>query len=487
MVRLAQCNEHKVLSFYDLFFGREKAVWTRDVDHHAPQWLLDGLSARTGVPMPRLEALTLRSFEGFAYEALNAKGSTRWTMSVGVYHRERRLFGQQVCPCCLAEDEVPYLRLGWRLALATVCTLHKVHLVDRCGACAKPFALHRQDIGRTRRPVQRGWSHCLRCGHDLTTDVTASPGVEVEMQRDFDQILGQGHGRVGNEDVYSHLYFEGLGALVRGLERARQRGTLPAVEAEPPRSRATRLLAAHELVQQWPNRLLEFCSGIRRPYSLFIKDQPKLPYWLYSVLRGELSVISAPLLADEVDAIRGYVERRQVTVSSKTISTVSGRDVSRRSRYRRVGCDVGERLLASIDHRISEAEGTDRLVLLRDKVLITVGRCLALGLDGLSRLEVETYVNEFGPVSFWDGIDTRQDARNLLGWYARRVRPQWPHRLKTNAVFTTVAGNRMSTQAIGARFAMAVQQGMLTASVPHWRGWANPTRKHRLADAVQLA
>ena len=68
MIRLAHANRFKVHSFYSQFFGRERQVWTRDIDHFAPSWLLHGLSMRSGLSIERLERLTLRHLESTVFE-----------------------------------------------------------------------------------------------------------------------------------------------------------------------------------------------------------------------------------------------------------------------------------------------------------------------------------------------------------------------------------------------------------------------------------
>jgi len=63
MIRLAHGNGFKVHNFYSEYFGTDKQIWNRDIDHHAPQWLLDGLAERTGVRPQRIAQTTLRDFE----------------------------------------------------------------------------------------------------------------------------------------------------------------------------------------------------------------------------------------------------------------------------------------------------------------------------------------------------------------------------------------------------------------------------------------
>lgn len=83
MIRLAQDNGFKVHNFYALFFGRERQIWNRDIDHHAPTWLIDGLIAHTGTSKERIIQTTLRAFEPFVFERFNDMGVTKWVLPLG--------------------------------------------------------------------------------------------------------------------------------------------------------------------------------------------------------------------------------------------------------------------------------------------------------------------------------------------------------------------------------------------------------------------
>lgn len=479
MVRLAEGNFFKVSTFYDLFFGRDSMVWARDVDHHAPAWLLEGLSARTGLPQAKLEAMTLRHFEGAAYERLNPQGATRWVMSLGVFHRERRGFGQQFCACCLATDPTPHLRLRWRLSMSMVCTKHQVYLQDRCRGCGRSFVWHRRDVGSPTLPAKRSSSSaCPRCGHEMRDDAVAAEACDLRMQARIDTVLDDGYFVLGDGIVYSHLFFDGIAALVSGLARAGGTGQ-PSLDIDPPMVRARRLRPVFELLDVWPARFVARCQHIRRPYTTFTKDQDRVPYWLHDVLRREFSSIAAPLSHGEVEAIRSYTGRLVRHVSSKATSKVSGRDLSRYTIYRRVDDDAADLLLVSIDHRISEASGPARQVLLRDKAMLIAGRYLSLGYPDLAALQANAFPYGGEPLPTWEGVRTADEARVLLGWFGAAVRSKWPNTPTDGAMFLLQSGAPMSVQSIGARFQLAIDSARLWASVRNWSAWARPPRRLR--------
>ncbi len=122
--------------------------------------------------MSLLEKTTLRAFEGVVFEEVRVKVATRWVLPLGVYHRTRRLGGQQWCPRCLGEDAHPYYRLDWRLAFSTSCSKHGVILHDRCASCGDPAVPHRGVDPQ-----------CHRCGFDrreARTTVADSRALQLE-------------------------------------------------------------------------------------------------------------------------------------------------------------------------------------------------------------------------------------------------------------------------------------------------------------------
>ena len=160
MIRIAHGNGSKVHNFYAEFFGREKQIWNRDIDHHAPPWLLEALEECTGVRRERIEQTTLRNLESWVFEQFTENGITKGVLPLGIFHRTRRSFGQQFCPLCFREDPQPYLRRRWRLALTFICDRHRVFMQDRCPTCERPLMPHRSDFGVRLMPDAANMNDC---------------------------------------------------------------------------------------------------------------------------------------------------------------------------------------------------------------------------------------------------------------------------------------------------------------------------------------
>jgi hypothetical protein len=129
--------------------------WTRDGDLNASLALLLALARRTGTPIARIAATTLRSFEGVLDETISGEHQSPMVTPLGVRHRTRHAFGQHFCSECLAAPD-PYLRLTWRLRLFPVCTHHGTVLRDCCPSC-----------GGTYQPHRLGFRRCAYCRCDL--------------------------------------------------------------------------------------------------------------------------------------------------------------------------------------------------------------------------------------------------------------------------------------------------------------------------------
>ncbi|WP_374709612.1 TniQ family protein [Massilia scottii] len=175
LVRLARGHGLKVQTFCNAIFGEHLQVWNRDIDRLAPPWLLTELSIRTGTPYLVVAGTTLRTYESVLYRKFRPAGPLHWILLLKMYHRKRLGFGLQYCPTCLAEGDVPYFRKRWRVALSTVCSIHKTMLLDRCPSCEAAVAAHRIDFNRLDPLDEVPISFCHRCDFDLRTAPAAEP------------------------------------------------------------------------------------------------------------------------------------------------------------------------------------------------------------------------------------------------------------------------------------------------------------------------
>lgn len=475
MIRVARDNGFKVHSFYAAHFGRERQIWNRDIDHHAPAWLLDGLEVHTGVQRVRLEAMTLRAFESLVFERFNETGNTRFLMPLGIFHRTRRAYGQQFCPLCLTEDKTPYLRRRWRLALAVVCAQHGVLLQDRCGSCGSPLVPHRADMHtRSAFPQRNTLRQCGHCRQSVIASAEPAPQEAIDAQRCIDRALEQGFATLPNQGaIYSHLYFDGLRRLMIGMAAlGKFPGHIGSFERVGVGARLQRLQAAVQLADDWPNRFLGYCSQVKKPYSVFSKDAAEMPYWLASVLRQQLLARRAPVQRDEAEAIVTASERITGRSDTFTARQLSGRSIERALARPYVSDDTADMLVASLDQEVGRSSGSRRALLLRDKVMFITARCMRLSTPQLLALEPGAFVGvSCARFSFWDRVDTAAQAAAMLSWYLNRLRPQLVQDVGDLALFTAQGGVALKPNAVGSRFTRAVQEAGLSRCIPSWSHW----------------
>lgn len=477
MIRLAHGNGFKVHSFYSEFFGTKRQVWTRDIDHHAPQWLLRGLAERTGVSFQRVVQTVLRDLESWAFEDFIENGITRWVLPLGIFHRTRRSYGQQFCPLCFCEDAQPYLRRSWRLALTVVCVRHGVLMQDRCVSCGYPLAPHRSDFGSRRGvPDKTTMSRCHKCRCSLGVSATPADPLLIQMQQAINQALQSGYVKLGESCVYAPQYFEGLRRLMRIVpseEASFKRRSI--FELSSISQRTLLLQFSMQLVVNWPCRLLQRCKEIPHAYTTLSVGGGAIPYWLHSVLRWNIYSGRADISKDEVMAMMHVVEQHgSLGSASHRVKKIWGRDIRHLApRDPSVDDVTADMLIAALNQEISRANIQKRNLLLRDKVMFIAARCLKLTPTKLTQLKVtNTNVSTNGgeEFSFGTPVKTAEQAYAMLRWYRLKVRPRLALK-NQSTLFVTHHGGPISPNGVGARFVRAVTAAGLRRSIPSWGQW----------------
>lgn len=289
MIRLAHANRFKVHDFYKLYFGKDKQIWTRDIDHLSPDWLIKGLSTHTGVPVDSIKNMTLSSYEGIIFEKYNQATVTRGILPLGIYHRVRKFYGLQFCPLCLAEDKIPYFRKHWRVAYITTCNFHNTILYDRCPHCKQPIMPHRSDMKeRVYLPRDIDIRFCSFCSRSITQCLTKTPSrIELKLQEKIFNSINQGFSTLSFGWLYSFIFLEGLRAILHGFVRAeRQQGRLNLNKFELEKSdvylRTELFKKTSYLLEDWPDNFISYCKEIKQSYSNFVSKNSNgaAPFWV---------------------------------------------------------------------------------------------------------------------------------------------------------------------------------------------------------------
>lgn len=80
------------------------------------------------------------------------------------------------CPLCLREDQIPYLRLSWRVAFQLICPEHHCLLLEKCQCCGHTVDGARYYENRLIMGVGALFRLCPECSEDLS----AAPVVTTD-------------------------------------------------------------------------------------------------------------------------------------------------------------------------------------------------------------------------------------------------------------------------------------------------------------------
>lgn len=189
---------------------RERPAWNRDIDRYADASVLESAAAMTGERLDRLKDSVLRAAEGKLFATHTQRGELPWVLPLGIYHRLRRRFGQQFCPRCISEPQ-PWLRLAWRFAWSTVCTVHGIRLLDRCPTCGAPFMFHRMQL------ISLLGLRCTVCGSTLAAPRVLATQSVVRFQKRLERAYFRGSVVIGGELISALDLFVGLRSIARAL------------------------------------------------------------------------------------------------------------------------------------------------------------------------------------------------------------------------------------------------------------------------------
>lgn len=340
LVRLAWANAQKLHPFCRKLFNGSKKHWYSDLDLSCNEHDLRLLSEATGLSIEKTRLTMLRSYNGYAFEALHTHGPMDWVMPIGKLTRTRVRHGQQYCPQCLNADEQPYFRRAWRLAFSVVCPKHHTVLMDACWQCGGTVSFHEGDYGRRYLSRVCPLVYCRHCGVDLRCHHAPPASTEMVMfQNRLNAALFDGyHHELPGAATYSVLMFAGLHRIVRMLVSRGQAGRLRsflqheagslAMHSVSGRGRFEELRLgdryhvlqlAQELFPEWPTRFIDACRRARVSSAYIHDHKASLPFWLHKPVYWYLyDRYYAPTAAERM-AVTAFLERRGIQPAANTV------------------------------------------------------------------------------------------------------------------------------------------------------------------------
>lgn len=316
-------------------------MYFADLDRHYSPQLLAGLEEGTKVPSDDIRSLTFDQWVGTLIGDDDGRGALNWLPPVG-NRRRIQSYGQQICPRCLAEDEMPYLRASWRVAFYTVCPAHGCLLIDRCpdcGAVIYPLNL----VGPGKQV-----SMCWNCGFDLRravanalTDMPTGPLDEtlaIALEYGWTELNP-------GKPIHALLYFRLLWLVYRLLATGRrayplrdhvcenhglniQGRAIPALrETDKLNSRQRHALMRMTLalLEEWPDRFVIACEelGIRSRHVF--KDRREEPFAIVDPV--DAIPYGTPAMANRLhlEEIKKHLAGRNVRPTQRALRSLSGR------------------------------------------------------------------------------------------------------------------------------------------------------------------
>lgn len=319
-----------------------------DLDRAAPEVLLANLAERTGMNMTSLEHSTFRRWHGSLIGGTVEDAKHPWLPAASCYARTQS-HGQQYCPECLAGDDIPFLRLEWRLAFTTTCREHKTLFRDRCPKCAASIAAAYASLGT------QTMAECWKCGFDLRfttsdTDIFRQV-IPDEHERRYMRALKEGWGLLGRSGppIHAFLFFSVLWQLYRMVAAGRfsrplriavceQNPELAAaiptpaikqVERHPPAARRLLLAVTDELLNEWPKQLVLAAEKAGITSGDILKDRRNQPFALVSAIEKHLSKPLRIYSVQESDAVVSLLARNGISPTVKALRELTGRKIGR--------------------------------------------------------------------------------------------------------------------------------------------------------------
>ncbi|HBP6163710.1 TPA: hypothetical protein L6A15_28240 [Pseudomonas aeruginosa] len=344
LVRLAFSNGFPLHTFFNSLLEYKGSVWTRDIDRHPSDQLLQLLNQHTQQPFSMLQRMTLSSYEGTFFSELPLHGDVSWLLALGVYHRNHKRAGMQYCPMCLQTDSTPYYRMLWRIASTVICPIHHCVMEDDCPRCHAPVMFHRHGIGRHKFPYVEDLRHCYQCSLNLGNVKPRQPEWPDSDSLNF-LIALISHPELSPwrylpiNAPCSIPFFTGLRAILRLLNCkygprfepifCGELGT-PALASsrqdfEYLRSerRLTLMLRAAWLLQEWPDRFIEACHVAHLSRSRISEYPDLLPFWVEDAVSRLDQRVYSPN-QQEVLAAAAYLTSQGDQVNWETLGEVFG-------------------------------------------------------------------------------------------------------------------------------------------------------------------
>lgn len=304
LCRLAIYHHQVPFTFFQRTMPQRVDGWKQDLDVRCPEDIMVVVARKCCPLYTDIAAHTLSHWRNrFDPYAGTSSALPRWIVPACIRRDTVHHRGWRVCVMCLRE--YPYLKLFSRLLFYGVCIKHRLRVYDRCFRCSAAISSHRVHPDQFVDYSKDALAHCFRCGFDLRkAPMIAAEKDEIDLVGYCMTAMIKGYNQLGAETMqYSHLYFQGLRLVAKGLLRPRAKGLLTEVFCQNGRSIDTEsekhyeieflpvdaalslLIASKWLLDDWPERFLVYNVRHGINYSDWVWPRDVAPYWFDSVVK----------------------------------------------------------------------------------------------------------------------------------------------------------------------------------------------------------
>ncbi len=200
-------------------------------------------------------------------------------------------WGSGVCPACLEEDEVPYMRLVWRLGYVVACPLHRRWLIDACPTCKRAPWPTGNGVARSLHTGHTSHAYCWSCGFDLRVAASLDDTAH-ELPEDTLLTLRAHLAAAVDEITNDEALLKGLRELCQlqiRLKRTCEAHKEHMVELMPIEERREAIVRVFEWLQDFPVGLQAAAEAHAFSRTNFNGRYGLIPAWLRKVVDHELA------------------------------------------------------------------------------------------------------------------------------------------------------------------------------------------------------
>lgn len=312
---------------YRLFPLPDQRIRRADPDLGLNPQDIDWLAQTHGCSHASITGLSLRGISANLMGEHRVRGVLPWWINAR-YGKIRSVHGAMYCPACLAEDQVPFFRLNWRLGFTYACSKHGVALHDRCPHCgAAPWPAGCGVTTHTHASFS-SLDLCWCCGEALT-ETSLKVLQQVSEPAEW---CANGRMQLGSLCASSVEGFAALRGICQLFLRNESRGqiirannqwsalacqvdqrALPnSIELLEVHVRSMLVPTALDLMRQWPAQFVSFAERSNLSRMHFSGAYHKLPAWFNAVLRERLARQVRWVDADDIRRAAGELRKAGV-------------------------------------------------------------------------------------------------------------------------------------------------------------------------------